>query len=244
MLARRHAATILGSLHWPCALAVLAALWAACHREPRSAGHGHPRHHGTVTLKGASLDYVRVEPAGRPSATVERPLLARVSFDERRLAVIGTPVSGRVTAVNVVTGSTVQAGQALLTIHSADVAAARSEVTQARETRMLAEPRAARARLLVQQSAGSEAERQEAETALSGAKTEERRASAALSALGGAGSASDYVLRAPATGTVVERSVEVGNAVGADQGQPLMTVADLSTVWIVADVYEGCRRSP
>jgi cobalt-zinc-cadmium efflux system membrane fusion protein len=234
-LAASRSTTSRRSLHW---LAALAALWA-CHREPRPAGHGHPRHHGTVTLKGASLDYVRVEPAGRPSATVERPLLSRVSFDERRLAVIGTPVSGRVTAVNVVTGSTVQAGQALLTIHSADVAAARSEVTQARETRMLAEQRAARARLLVQQGAGSEAERQEAETALSGAKTEERRAGAALSALGGAGSASDYVLRAPVAGTVVERSVEVGNAVGADQGQPLMTIADLSTVWIVADVYEN-----
>ena len=55
----------------------------------------------------------------------------------------------------------------------------------------------------------------------------EHRASAAL---GGAGSASDYVLRAPVAGTVVERSVEVGNAVGADQGQPLMTIADLSSV--------------
>jgi RND family efflux transporter MFP subunit len=33
--------------------------------------------------------------------------------------------------------------------------------------------------------------------------------------------------------------VEVGNAVGADQGQPLVTIADLSTVWIIADVYEN-----
>jgi cobalt-zinc-cadmium efflux system membrane fusion protein len=140
--------------------------------------------------------------------------------------------------VNVVTGSAVQKGAALLTIHSADVAAARSQQAQARETRMLAEQRAARASLLVKQGAGSEAERQEAETGLAAAKTEEQRAGAALTALGGAGSASDYVLRAPSAGTVVERNVEVGNAVGADQGQPLMTIADLSTVWIVADVYE------
>jgi membrane fusion protein, heavy metal efflux system len=211
---------------------------AGCHKEPAAiAPRTHPR--GTVTLQGKSLDYVRVESAEAPSGTVQRPLLSRVSFDERRLAVIGTPVSGRVIAVNVVTGAVVKAGAPLLTIHSADVAAARSEVAQAREARMLSEQRAARARLLVQQGAGSDAERQEADTALSAAKTEEQRAGAALSALGGAGSASDYVLRAPTAGTVVERNVEVGNAVGADQGQPLMTIADLSTVWIVADVYEN-----
>jgi cobalt-zinc-cadmium efflux system membrane fusion protein len=218
-------------------LAALLAL-AACHGAPpqRSAP---TRPHGVVTLSGPSLDYVRVEPATKPGATVERPLLARVSFDERRLAVLGTPVSGRVTAVQVVTGSVVKAGAPLATIHSADVAAARSQGAQAREARMLAEQRAARARLLLQQGAGSEAEAQEAETALAAAHTEEQRATAVLTGLGGAGPASDYTLRAPIAGTVVERNVDVGNAVGGDQGQPLITIADLSTVWIVADVYEN-----
>ncbi len=219
-----------------CALVPL--VLVACHGAP--APEPRPPHKlGTVTLNQASLAYVRVEPAGRPGPTVERPLLSRVTFDERRVAVLGTPVSGRVTSVDVVTGSTVRAGDALLTIHSADIAAARSEVVQARAARMLAEQRAARARLLVQQGAGSEAERQEAETALATSRTEEQRAGAALAALGGAGGSSDYVLRAPVAGTVVERNVDVGNAVGADQGQPLMTIADLSTIWVVADLYES-----
>lgn len=212
---------------------------SACHSAapPKPPREARPR--GAVTLSGASLDYVRVEAAGRPGATVERPLLARVSFDERRVAVLGTPVSGRVTAVSVVTGTAVKAGAALVTIHSADVAAARSQGAQAKEARMLAAQRAVRARLLLQQGAGSEAEAQEAETALAAAHTEEQRASSVLSGLGGADSASDYVLRSPMAGTVVERNVEVGNAVGADQGQPLVTIADLSTVWIIADVYEN-----
>ncbi|MEY4508154.1 MAG: hypothetical protein RLZZ450_276 [Pseudomonadota bacterium] len=209
----------------------------ACHPEAKAPARP-PRSHGQVTLQGRSLAYVRVEPSRQPGATVERPLLARITFDERRVAVLGTPVSGRVTAVNVVTGTAVKKGDALLTIHSADVAGARSSVAQGREARMLAEQRAARARLLFAQGAGSESEQQEAETALLTAKTEEQRAGAALSALGGEGSASDFVLRAPAPGTVVERNVDVGNAVGADQGQPLMTIADLATVWVVADVYE------
>lgn len=218
-------------------LGVLTVGMLACHGKHEPAKR-EPKRAGQVTLKGESLAYVRVEPSGAPGATVERPLLSRITFDEQRVAVLGTPVSGRVIDIKVVTGSNVKKGDPLLTIHSADIAGVRSEVSQAREGRMLAEQRAARARLLMQQGAGSQAEQQEAETALLGARTEERRASLALSALGGSGSESDYVLRAPASGTVVERNVDIGNAVGADQGQPLLTIADLSQVWVVADVYE------
>src|SRR4051812_5201086 len=128
--------------------ACLLLLLAACHEEPKPNALK-PRVRGQVTLEGKSLDYVRVDPAGAPGATTERPLLSRVTFDERRVAVLGTPVSGRVTAVQVVTGSQVKKGDPLLTIHSADMAAARSEVAQSREARMLAEQRAARARLLL-----------------------------------------------------------------------------------------------
>src|SRR5690349_17880340 len=168
----QRAIRVLTTCALPACALTTALLGAACQREAKRAPR-RPVQHGTVTLEGRSLDYLRVEPAAKPGGTVQRPLLSRVSFDERRLAVIGTPVSGRVTVVNVVTGSVVKQGDPLLTIHSADVAAARSEVAQAREARMLAEQRSARARLLVQQGAGSEAERQEAETAQAAAKTEE-----------------------------------------------------------------------
>lgn len=44
------------------------------------------------------------------------------------------------------------------------------------------------------------------------------------------------VLRSPVTGTVLERGVVEGQYVGADT--PLLTVADLSRVWVMADLYE------
>ncbi len=193
---------------------------------------------GEVTLSSESLAYVRVEAVRAPEASVKRPLHARIGFDEQRVSVLGAPVSGRVTAVNVVTGSQVRAGDALLTIHSGDVAQVRSQLAQAREVRALSEIRAARAQQLLSLGAGSQAESQEASTALASARTEERRAQNTLSALGGVGAGSDYVLRSPIDGTVMERHVDVGNAVGADLGQPLVTVADLATVWAEADVYE------
>jgi len=44
------------------------------------------------------------------------------------------------------------------------------------------------------------------------------------------------VLRSPVTGTVLERGVVEGQYVGADT--PLLTVADLSRIWVMADLYE------
>ena len=44
------------------------------------------------------------------------------------------------------------------------------------------------------------------------------------------------VLRSPVTGTVLERGVTQGQYVGPDT--PLLTVADLSRVWVLADLYE------
>jgi multidrug efflux pump subunit AcrA (membrane-fusion protein) len=44
------------------------------------------------------------------------------------------------------------------------------------------------------------------------------------------------VLRSPVSGTVLERGVVEGQYVGADT--PLLTVADLSRVWVLVDLYE------
>ncbi|HET9951790.1 MAG TPA: efflux RND transporter periplasmic adaptor subunit [Candidatus Eisenbacteria bacterium] len=43
-------------------------------------------------------------------------------------------------------------------------------------------------------------------------------------------------LRSPVTGTVLERNVVEGQSVSADS--PLLTIADLSRVWVLADLYE------
>jgi membrane fusion protein, copper/silver efflux system len=48
--------------------------------------------------------------------------------------------------------------------------------------------------------------------------------------------ATQLVLRSPVSGTVLERGVVQGQYVSADT--PLLTVADLSQVWVMADVYE------
>ncbi len=191
-----------------------------------------------IVLAGASAAYVRSEPAGPANLEHSRSLVAKISFDERHVAKMGPPVGGRIASINVITGDAVKAGSPLLTIHAPDIATAQAQVAQGRSARLLAEKVAARAATLARDGAGSEAERQQADAALVQAQNEEQRAVAALGAIGGAHGSSDYQLVSPIAGTVVERNVTVGTQVHADQDAPLVTIADLTTVWVLADVYE------
>ncbi len=194
---------------------------------------------GVITLAAESEPYVKTEVASLATGSNARALVARVAFDERHMAAMGPPVQGRVASVSVVLGDTVKAGALLVTISAPDIAAARAQVSEAKASRGLAATTAARAKVLVEKGAGSEAERLQAEAALSQAQSEEQRAVAALSALGGGGTASgSYQLRSPIAGVVVQRSASVGTVVHTDQPDPVVTVADLSTVWVLADVYE------
>jgi membrane fusion protein, heavy metal efflux system len=214
-------------------------LFVGCAKRERGDDPTHQRRpDGSVMLRGPSLDFVLVEPATKPLGVSSRALFARVTYDERKLAVLGPPVTGRVTSVDVVAGAQVKKGDALLTIRSADIAAAQAQVAEARQARLLAQETASRTAMLVRQGAASDAERLQADTALATSKLEEGRVVQSLASLGGTAGSSDYVLRSPLGGTVVDRSVAIGNAVTADQGEALLTVADLSGVWIVADVHE------
>src|SRR5262249_25576937 len=49
---------------------------------------------------------------------------------------------------------------------------------------------------------------------------------------------SRLALRAPIAGTVVDRSLTLGQMVGGDASQRLYTIADLSQLWVNVDVYE------
>jgi cobalt-zinc-cadmium efflux system membrane fusion protein len=217
----------------------LTQILGACHSATPSTVVTHeraPNH--TVVLRAPSDSYVTVEPAASPTHSSERTLVARVAFDDRRVAALGPPVQGRVASVNVVVGDRVEKGAPLLTIHAPDIAAALAQISEARTATVLAQRNFERAGMLVQRGAGSDADRLTAEATLLQARSEETRAQSALHALGGAHGSSDYVLRSPISGVVVERNVSVGTEVSADQPQPCVTVADLSTVWILADVYE------
>lgn len=217
---------------------LLFALISCGHDEPSTEATHARNADRSVRLTGASAAYVRVEPAASATGHRSHGLIAQISFDERHVASLGAPVPGRVASVDVVTGDEVKAGAVVLRIHAPDIANAQAQVAQARTARTAAERLLARAEILVERGAGTQSEVLQAESALALSRSEERRAVSSLSALGGAAGSSDYALRSPLDGVVVERNVAVGTVVHTDRDQPLMVIANLATVWALADIFE------
>ena len=207
---------------------------------------------------------LRVEPVrDRPFPTDEVTAPAKVMINPNRISRVLPPVQGRVLAVSVQLGDTVAEGQPLVTLTSPDADAAvstglQAEATlrQAKVTVIKTETDLERSRKLLQYQAISEkdvlAAQNDVATARAALETAEAAHAQALRKLTLLGlTPSDLqqpvVVRAPIAGVVTDISVTPGDyraavSSAADVTTPLLSIADLSTVWIASDVPEPFMR--
>ena len=179
--------------------------------------------------------------------TTEQKVSARVLTDASRVARIGSPVEGRITRVQVFEGQKVHQGDVLAMLHSNALSDTQFAFVKAYSNQRLAEQGAERARQLVQLDVIGKAEQQKREAEVLQYATEVASLRQQLQGLGMSESAirnlestrklnSEYPIIASISGTVIERSVTVGQVVQpADQA---FLIADLSNLWFVADVPE------
>ena len=193
------------------------------------------------TATEENLKYIKVEEVRRTSGGSTIALNGRVTFDESRTAQIGSPVEGRVIRVLAKPGDRVQYGQTLLMIHSQNFTLVESAEQKARSTLRVAEKNFARAQRLFAEGAASQREVTEAEDALAQARAEYERALADLATLGGnqERSSPEFLLRSPINGVVIARTpaASLGAEIQPGSGM-LFIVADLSKVWVLADLPE------
>lgn len=163
-------------------------------------------------------------------------LPAQVKTDAERTVALAAPAQGIVQAVLVSPGSLVRKGQPLVTIRSPAVAQWRADAASAHQRLQLARTTYAREKTLWDERISARQDLDAAATALKEAEIAAQAAAQHLAALGiEAGAVSGSVtLRAPLNGVVVEKPAVAGQAV--DETKPLLTIADLSHVWIEAAV--------
>lgn len=171
----------------------------------------------------------------------------RVEADETRVARVGSPVTGRIVELEVLEGQTVKRGQVLATLTSTELSAAQLAYLKARSQQVLAESSAARARQLYQADVIGQAELQRRESELLQANAELSGARDQLKVLGMPALAierlgstrqvdSSAQVVSSIAGTVLDRTVTAGQVV--QPADKVYVVADLSSVWLVADVPE------
>jgi RND family efflux transporter MFP subunit len=167
------------------------------------------------------------------------PLPGRIVFDEARASRLGSPLAGRVIAVAVERGQRVAAGAPLYTIASPNLAELRSDREKATVQLATARVNFERTQALVegQSLPGKElvaAKQQVAEAELAVRLADQKLASLRISGTGD----TSFTVTAPRAGVVVEKNLSVGQEVDASSGT-VMAIADLSEVWVVADLFES-----
>jgi cobalt-zinc-cadmium efflux system membrane fusion protein len=162
--------------------------------------------------------------------------LGELRVNEDAYAEIAAPVSARVTKVLVKPGDTVKAGQSLAELNSPELGEARAEVEAARSRLEVARKNAERKRALVADRLVPEREGIEAEAALSEADAAFKVAASSTRKFGGAAGQTQLAIKAPIAGTIIERTVVMGQL--ADPSKTLFRIGDLSTLWLHAHVFE------
>jgi cobalt-zinc-cadmium efflux system membrane fusion protein len=172
---------------------------------------------------------------------------AHVETDASRIARIGSPVAGRILELVVFEGQSVRPGTVLATLHSTDLSDAQLALVKAYSQKNLAEAATKRAEQLVAADVIGRAELERREAELLQVSTEAASYRTQLRGLGMSDAqiqklvttrelSADYSIVTPKGGIVLERKVTIGQVV--QPGDPAFTIADLSSVWIVANVPE------
>lgn len=184
-----------------------------------------------------------VAPTARRPVRHELEVPASAEADPARITRISAPLQGRVVKLLVHLGDAVRQGAPLFTFDSPDLAAAQSDFLKAKSAEAQALRALGRQRDLAEHGIGAQKELEQAETDRDLAGSELARAMTRLQLLGiePGEVGRPLTVRAPIAGRVIE----LATAPGQYQNDPaavLMVVADLSSIWVTAQVPEKDLR--
>lgn len=163
---------------------------------------------------------------------------AKITADEERKAEIFPMVSGTVQNVAVRSGDKVQKGQVLARVVSAEMAGYDKEAISSAAELSNAERNLSQARDLYKSGLSSARELKEAENDFMIKQAEDKRAKATLR-LNGGNNNGIYTIKSPLNGVIIEKNVTSSMQLRPDNDNSLFTIADLSNVWALINIYES-----
>ncbi|TWJ18837.1 efflux RND transporter periplasmic adaptor subunit [Geobacter argillaceus] len=231
------------------ALFLLVLSGTGCSRKDADKEDSHPEEVKTVVVKSSDPNVIEMEhPERFPLVEAERKEVADeinangvVTPDVNRSVAVLALAGGRVADIKVKMGDDVKKGQLLLQIHSPDLASAFSDYQKARADELLARKQLERSQALYARGAIAEKDLEAAQNAEDKARIDVKTTANRVSVLGGDPDHYSTILdvRAPISGTIVEQNVSGGTGVRSLDATPnLFTIADLSRVWVLCDLYE------
>ncbi|HNN96757.1 MAG TPA: efflux RND transporter periplasmic adaptor subunit [Pseudomonadota bacterium] len=206
-----------------------------------------PEAAGRVALTADALrkNQIEVVEVRRQRLARDVEVVGSVGLAANYHAEVGPLIPGRIVSVKAQVGERVQAGQVLAELESSEVGTAQAAYLTARATSLAAQANLRRERELAERKVSSERERELAEAA---AITEQAQLAAATQRLRALGlrqvdikqiteaRAGIVPLCSPIDGTIISRSVSLGQAV--QPATDAFAVANLSQLWVQLDLFE------
>jgi membrane fusion protein, heavy metal efflux system len=165
-----------------------------------------------------------------------------VSPDVSRNIPVISLASGRVVDIRARIGDSVTKGQLLMRVQSSDISQAFSDYKQAVADEKLASSQSGRAKLLYEKGAVAQKDLEVADDAEAKAKVTVETTAEKLRVLGADMNQPSSLIDiyAPVAGVITEQNVTAAAGVKTLDNSPnLFTIADVSRVWIICDVYEN-----
>ena len=207
---------------------------------------------------------LRLAPVRQVSFRDERATDGKIAINEDTTTPVFSPFSGRVTRLIAQPGNVVERGAPLFAIDASeyvqgqnDLVTAVAGVEKAKSRLALAQTSEKRQRELLAIRGGALKDLEQAQSDLVGAQGDLRSAEIALAAsrnrlriLGRSYEeiarlekvdhiGTETIVAAPIAGTVIQRRVGLGQYINVGASDPIFTVGDLSTVWLIANVRES-----
>ncbi len=225
-------------------LASAAAVWVAASftRDPppkAAEARGMTVGSADVTLAADAPQWrvLKVAPAKAATVHWSDPVPARVRIDETHASKVGTPLEGRVLSVFVELGQPVKVGEPLFSVASPDVAGLRAEREKASVDLEVAKTRLERVKSMVEAKALPAKDELEASQVYRQAQVAAHLAASKLASLKVGGGDNEFTVVSPRDGVVVDKGVLPSQQIQRDTAA--MMVADVSNVWVLADLFES-----
>ncbi len=229
------------------ALLALAGLAAGCSSPAAQADTNAGATPSAFRVTAAQRARLQIVTLADTSFTPTLEVTGNVQFNGDRSTQVLSPISGPVTRLIATIGSVVKAGAPLAAVTSPDYASAVADYRKAEDASRNADRILRLDEQLYKDDALARTDLDQARTDASSAAADVDAAVQALRSLGVSDSAIarinsntggpvEGIIRAPIPGVVVEKLINPGQLLQAGS-TPTFTVADLSTMWVMASVY-------
>lgn len=214
-----------------CVLIVLTTAFTSCgsHKEEAAPEN--------IAISDSVIKNVQTAPAVLEDVSDIIKLNGKIEANENKQAKVFSLVSGRINSLKVELGDYVHKGQVLAVLRSTEVAGYTNDVSNAESNVTLTKKAMETSKDLYEGKLATEQDYLNAKISYNKALSELNRVKEVASITGG--KSSTYTITAPISGFIIEKNITNTSEVRSDNNTNLFAIADLSSVWVMANVYEA-----